>query len=64
MLELLESKGADYSIKSIMGFSPIHMAIENDAILSLAYFYYKKKLDFEVRTKQGHTPLLFAVSIG
>ena len=64
MLKLLESKGGDYSIQSIMGFSPIHMAIENDAIISLAYFYYKKKLDFEVRTRQGYTPLLFAVSAG
>jgi ankyrin repeat protein len=64
MLKLLESKGADYSIQSMMGFSPIHMAIENDAILSLAYFYYEKKLNFEIRTRQGYTPLLFAISIG
>jgi hypothetical protein len=62
MLKLLETKGADYTIQSIIGFSPIHIAIENEAILSLAYFYYEKKLDFEIKTKQGLSPFLFAVA--
>lgn len=63
MIQLLEQKGASYSVKSIMGFNPIHMAIENEAILSLAYFYYEKKLNFEEKTSQGYTPLLLSISL-
>lgn len=63
MIKLLEQKGASYSVKSIMGFSPIHMAVENEAVLSLAYFYYQKNLNFEEKTNQGYTPLLLAISL-
>lgn len=62
MLRLLDSKGADFSNQSILGFTPIHSAVENEAILSLAYFYHEKNLSFEGRTKQGYTPFLLAIS--
>jgi hypothetical protein len=63
MLKLLETKGGDYSISSRIGLFPVHSAIENDSILVLAYLYYEKKIDFEVKTKQGLTPFLFAIRI-
>ena len=60
-MKFLESKGASYNKKSVFGFTPIHSAIESDAILALAYMFYCKKLNFEEEINDGKTPLLYSI---
>ena len=63
MMKLLESKGADYTLTSILGFTPVHSAVDSDSVLSLAYLYYQKKVNFEAKTISDLTPFLFSVSL-
>ena len=63
LLKLLELKGGDYSVRSKIGLSPVHTAVENQAILVLAYLYYEKKCDFEMRCNQGRTPFLYSIRL-
>jgi hypothetical protein len=62
MMDLLDKKGADFYSLSDMGYSVIHTAIEHNSIHSLAYFYYQKCIDFEIRNAHDMTPFLYAVN--
>lgn len=41
--------------------SIVHIAVDSNSILILAYFYYEKLLDFEFRDEHGFTPFLYAI---
>ena len=63
MIELLVEKGADLYSLTDENYSVIHIAVENNAIYSLAYFYYSLKFDFEMRNVFMMTPYLHAVNL-
>lgn len=58
VVELLLSRGANFTIKNHLGLGPLHVAAQNNKVSTLIYF--QGKLDFNEKDNNGITPLHWA----
>jgi ankyrin repeat protein len=64
LIKLLIEHGANHEIQNNKGLSVLHIAAQGDMLESIIYFKIKFDMSFDVRDKEGSTPLHWACYSG